>query len=366
VSGARVTVVFLLYNAERTVPMLVAALARQRHPDLSRQADWLEALFVDDCSGDGTPRVLARALEERGAPPSWRSVRHETNLGLAATLNRAFGQVRTPFALSCHCDCEFGTDTYVADLLALIESRKDAGVITGKPTVPPGREPSFAERVNLIANLMDVLPPETDAPLAPVGFAEGRCDIFRLDALRKAGFYDTTLRTAGEDQVLAARLRGCGYEVLQAPHLPYYLSVSDEQDTVAKLLRHQRLFGRAHPYILLRTRRASRGVAGRTAGSNRQARLLLRAQQAASTVALAAAVAAVAMGAAPLWLAGVLGLLAATKALLFRRHLRAVPLRGREWLAFALLQPFLDASYTVGLAQGLVAAALGSPARPID
>jgi GT2 family glycosyltransferase len=366
VSGARVTVVFLLYNAERTVPMLVAALARQRHPGLARPADWLEALFVDDCSRDGTSQVLARSLEERGSPPSWRSMRHERNLGLAATLNRAFGLVRTPFALSCHCDCEFGTDTYVADILGLMESREDAGAITGKPTVPPGQEPPFAERVNLIANLMDVLPPETDAPLVPVGFAEGRCDIFRLDALRKAGFYDATLRTAGEDQVLAARLRGCGYEVLQAPHLPYFLSVSDEQDTLAKLLRHQRLFGRAHPYILLRTRRASRGVAGPTAGANRRARLLLRAQQVAATVALAGAGAAIAIGASPLWPAGALGLLVAAKALLFRRHLRAVPLRGLEWGGFALLQPFLDASYTLGLAQGLVGAALGSPARPID
>ena len=365
-SGPRVTVVFLLYNAERSVPRLVEALARQAHPGHARQADWLEALFVDDCSRDGTAGVLARCLDERGSPSHWRSVRHERNRGLAATLNLAFGRVETPFALSCHCDCEFGTPTYVADILSLMESRGDAGAITGKPTVPPGRELPFAERVNLIANLMDVLPPETDAPLVPVGFAEGRCDIFRLEALRRAGFYDTTLRTAGEDQVLAARMRGGGYEVLQAPHLPYFLSVSDEQDTAGKLLRHQRLFGRAHPYILLRTRRAGRGVAGRTAGANRQARLLLRVQQAVATVALLGTGAAVVTGASPLWLAGVLGLLVAAKAVLFRRHLRAVPLRGREWLAFALLQPALDASYTLGLAQGLVAAALGSPARPID
>jgi hypothetical protein len=72
------------------------------------------------------------------------------------------------------------------------------------------------------------------------------------------------------------------------------------------------------------------------------------------------------VGASPLWLVGALGLLVAAKALLFRRHLRAVPLRGREWVSFALWQPLLDASYTLGLAQGLVAAALGSPARPID
>src|SRR5512144_1063196 len=41
----RVTVVFLLYNAARTTPALVAALAGQRRPGEDDQAHWLEALF---------------------------------------------------------------------------------------------------------------------------------------------------------------------------------------------------------------------------------------------------------------------------------------------------------------------------------
>jgi hypothetical protein len=216
-----------------------------------------------------------------------------------------------------------------------------------------------------VANLMDVLPPRTDAELVPVGFAEGRCDVFRLSAVEAAGFYDTTLRTAGEDQVLAARLRALGYEVYQAPHLHYVLSVSGEQDTVGKIVRHQRLFGRAHPYILLSTRHASRGVAGAEAGANRRARLLLRVQQVAATGVLAAAVGLAAFG-RPLTALALLAGTAAFKLLLFRRHLQAVRLRASEWLAFLALQPLLDASYSVGLLNGLVRVATGSPARPID
>ena len=97
--------------------------------------------------------------------------------------------------------------------------------------------------------------------------------------------------------MVAARMRAQGYEVFQAPHLPYVLSVSEEQNTVAKLLRHQRLFGRAHPYILLRTRNTSAGVAGERAGANRRARLFLRVQQAGSTAALALALGLAALGA---------------------------------------------------------------------
>jgi GT2 family glycosyltransferase len=363
--GPRVTVVFLLYNAARTTPALVSALARQRRPGAARQADWLQAIFMDDASTDGTRHVLALGLEEHGRPPHWRVVENPSNLGLAATLNLAFSLVATPYALSCHLDCLFGEESYVSRMVDLMDAHPQAGAITGKPTMPKGDALPFAERVNLVANLMDVLPDDSGADLVPVGFAEGRCDVFRMEALEAAGFYDTTLRTAGEDQVLAARMRARGYEVFQAPALTYALSVSDEQNTVGKLLRHQRLFGRAHPYIMLRTRNTSAGVAGARAGANRRARLLLRVHQAASSVSLPLALGLLLAGAplgAGLLLAGVL----LAKGVLFRRHLAAVGLSFRERLAFFALQPALDLSYTWGLAQGLVRLAGGSPARPID
>jgi cellulose synthase/poly-beta-1,6-N-acetylglucosamine synthase-like glycosyltransferase len=359
-----VTVVFLLYNAAPTVSALVDALARQHRPEKPRQEEWLEALFMDDASEDGTRDALGKALARSGDPAHWRVSWNERNRGLAASLNAALRQVTTPYALTCHLDCLFGTDDYVSRMVDLMEAHPRAAAITGKPTIPAGTLP-FAEKLNLVANLMDVLPASTLEDVVPVGFAEGRCDIFRMSALRDAGFYDTSLRTAGEDQVLAARFRASGYEVYQAPLLPYILSVSGEQDTVGRIVRHQRLFGRAHPYILLRARLASRGVAGDSAGANRSSRMLLRLQQVAATAALLSAVVLLAGGfvALPLLL---LAALVATKLVLFRRHLDAVRLDLSERLAFFAWQPVLDASYTLGLAQGLLRVATGSPARPID
>lgn len=359
-----VTVVLLLYNANRTVPMLVRALAAQERAGMA-QHEWLEAVFVDDCSRDETLEVLERCLEEQGRPRHWRVVRHETNLGLAATLNESLSRVTTPFALTCHCDCEFGSEQYVSSMAELMASRPDAGAITGKPTVARDLALPFAERVNVVANLMDVLPTHTANDLEPVGFAEGRCDVFRIEALRRVGFYDTSLRTCGEDQVLAAGLREAGYEVYQAPRLTYRLSVSDEQDTVLKLLRHQRLFGRSHPYIMLRARRASRGVAGSGAGANRQSRFLLRLHQVGSIGLLGVAIVGAALGHVALAV-GLLAAILASKTLLFRRHLAFVQFSGPELLAFAALQPPLDASYTWGLVQGLVRVLAGAPGRPID
>jgi GT2 family glycosyltransferase len=349
---SRVTVALLLYNAVREVDDLVASLARQVHPARSRQSEWLDAVFVDDASCDGTVEAVTRALASLGSPAHYRLVTHARNVGLAGTLNEVFSSARTPFVLTCHLDCRFGSDGYVASMLDLAGRHPRAGCITGQPVLAPGTLLPFAEKLNLVANLMDVLPTRAAEELRPVGFAEGRCDIFRVEALRAVGYYDTLLRVSGEDQVLAARLRSRGYEVYQAPGLTYTLSVSGEQDSVGKLLRHQRLFGRTTPYIVLGVQGTLAGLVGRQAGANRTWRALLRATQLASTVGYALAL-LVALAGRPAWLwGGVLVLLAVVKAALFGRHARAARFTLRELVVFALLQPAFDVAFTVGLVEG--------------
>src|SRR6266436_5418297 len=158
---ARITVVFLLYRAASEVPGLVDTLVRQKHPSRREQSEWLEALFMDDASGDETPRVLEEALRKIGTPAHYRFVPNPRNLGLAATLNKALGLVRTPYVLTCHLDCRFGREDYVATMLDLLERYPKAAAITGQPVLRDPREMRFAEKLNVIANLMDLFPADT-------------------------------------------------------------------------------------------------------------------------------------------------------------------------------------------------------------
>jgi GT2 family glycosyltransferase len=352
-SGApRITVVLLLYNAAAEVPGLVESLARQQHPSIPGQSDWLEAVLVDDASSDGTVEAVWGSLASLGHPPHYRLVAHTGNLGLAGTLNEQFAQAQTPFVLTCHLDCRFGSDGYVATMLELIEQHPEAAAITGQPALPPGARLPFAEKLNVVANLMDVVPGTATAELVPVGFAEGRCDVFRVEALRAVGLYDTRLRVSGEDQVLAARLRAKGYAIYKAPRLEYHLSVSSEQDSVSKLLRHQRLFGRTTPYILFGVPGSVRGLMGPHAGPNRTRRALLRATQLAGGAACAFVPLSLLAG-WPAWLWGAaIGVVVVAKVLLFGRHARAVHFSPRERLAFTLLQPLLDVAFSAGVAEG--------------
>ncbi len=354
----QITVIFLLYNAEKTVRRLVSGMLAQKHPEYATQSDWLEVLFVDDASRDRTRLELEGALDEAGRPPHFRVDLHPQNLGLSRSLNSAFEQSRTPFVLTCHCDCFFGTPEYVAQMLLHLQRRPTLAALTGQPYVGDTRSLAFAEKVNLVSNLMDLFPvagAQSDSTLVPVGFAEGRCDAFRVAALQEIGMYSTRLRTAGEDQLLAAALRGAGYEVMQAPGLRYELSVSDSQDSVIKLMRHQQLFGNVHPFILFGARGTLQGVAGDTAGSNRRKRLHLRVLQLLSAGSYTLIVAGVWMSPTLFIFACALTLMLwAAKRLLFSQHFCEVQFSLQQKIAFWLCQPLFDIAYTWGLIQGLV------------
>jgi glycosyltransferase involved in cell wall biosynthesis len=353
-STPRITVAFLLYNAAGDVGVLLQGLVRQAHPSFPRQSDWLEAVFVDDASRDGTAEVTAQALAAVGSPSHYRLVVHPRNLGLAETLNETFRLARTAYVLTCHLDSRFGSDDYVARMLALIETHPRAAAITGQPALPPGARLPFAEKLNVVANLMDIFPADPGKELVPVGFAEGRCDVFRVEALRRVGLYDTRLRVSGEDQVLAAKLRENGHEV------------SAEQDSVGKILRHQRLFGRTTPYIVLAVPGSLDGLVGRSAGANRRRRALLRATQLAAS-ALYALLPLSLLAGWPVWAGGcALGVVALARGALFARHARAVRFSAGELLRFVLLQPPLDVAYTAGILEGLLRLAGGRRSVPID
>lgn len=348
----RISVLFLLYNAAGNVEDLVARLAAQRHPERDSQTAWLTAIFVDDASTDDTVATLRASLGRRGDPPHYRSLLNSKNLGLAGSLNQALGLVASEYVLTCHCDCLFADGDYVATALALLERHPEAAAISGQARLMPGRRLPFAEMLNHVTNLMDIAPEPATAPLVPLGFAEGRCDAFRTAALRAVGGYSLALRTAGEDQLLAADLRRAGYRLFKAPGLHYYLLASTEQDTLRKLLRHQRLFGRMHPYILFRHAGSLSGLVGEQAGRNRRHRSWLRLTQLLATpLYLFAALAFFLPAAAWVWLA--LGLLLLARLVLFLPLLRLVDSSFLQLLGILALQPALDFAYTAGVLEGL-------------
>lgn len=91
------SVVVPTYNAERYVREALASVLAQDFRDF-------ELLVVDDGSRDGT----AAALQDFASDPRVRLLRNERNLGLIATLHRAYAQCRAPLIARMDSDdiCE--------------------------------------------------------------------------------------------------------------------------------------------------------------------------------------------------------------------------------------------------------------------
>lgn len=349
----QITLIFPLYQAENKIDDLVTAVLAQKAPNHSGEIPF-QVLWIDNASTDQTVTKLRAAHARLGSPAHWRIEVNPQNLGLSRSLNRAFELTQTPFALTCHADCRFASPTYVAEMLHLLETHPQVAAITGTPSIPTSaQELPTAETVNLITNLMDLFPNDTGEPLNEVGFAEGRCDGFRIEALRKAGFYDTNLSLAGEDQVLAARLRKLGYRVCQAPKLTYFLSVSAQQDSLFKLAKHHHLFGKSHPYVLFAERGTSQGAAGAAAGSNRRKRTLLRLTHLFSSAGYFACIGLCLLG-QPLLAIAVLAFILAIKLTLFAPSIVSLKPPVPALLALLGFQPVYDVAYTLGFVRGII------------
>ena len=349
---ARITVIFPIYHAADAVADLVAGIGRQRPPAGVDPGRWLEVIFIDNASTDDTVERLEDELGAAKLPFPVRVMRNDENLGLARSFNRALGTVETEYVLTCHADCRFASDDYLAEIVDLLDRHPEVAVVSGQPIADIDAGLSRVEKVYLAANLMDIFPNGADE-LESVGFAEGRCDGFRMQALRAVDFYDTTFRRAGEDQVLSARLRASGYRVCRAPGLRYYLSVSSDQDSLLKLVRHANLFGRVTPYLLLANRGTLRGIAGATAGRNRTMRTALRLLQLSGAASCLWLVGSASMrrSLAPAGAAVILTNL--PKLALFRRYVRQLEFDIHDITALAALQPALDVAYAAGFVKGL-------------
>ncbi len=93
-----VTVTVSLFNYEKHVPACLDSVAAQTLGPI-------ELIVVDDCSTDGSPRVVTYWLEENGPRfTRYRLLRHPQNRGLARARNTAFAHAAAPFVFVLDAD----------------------------------------------------------------------------------------------------------------------------------------------------------------------------------------------------------------------------------------------------------------------
>ncbi len=188
-SAPEVSVVIAAYQAERTLPALLAALDRQ---DASFP---FEVIVVDDGSRDATAAVAERA----GA----RVVRQD-NAGPAAARNRGWREAAADVVLFTDSDCVPHPDW----VRRLREAIDDEFAVAGGTYDIANRGHLLAETVHA-----EILWRHSRLPDAPEFAGSFNLAVTRAALEAVGGFDENYPAASGEDNDLSYRLRDAGYRI---------------------------------------------------------------------------------------------------------------------------------------------------------
>jgi glycosyltransferase involved in cell wall biosynthesis len=110
----KLSIVMPIYNEEPTLEKIVERVQATSYDK--------ELILVDDCSSDGTPKILAELARRYD---NVRCFRHETNQGKGAALATGFSQVTGDIVLIQDADLEYDPADYPALLRPILEGKAD-------------------------------------------------------------------------------------------------------------------------------------------------------------------------------------------------------------------------------------------------
>ncbi len=229
-----VSVVMPAYNGEDIILDSIESVLSQTYKPI-------ELTVVDDASRDNTYKKVKECKhQERVA--FYKVIKHDRNLGLAATLNHGIRESHGKYITILHQDCVLADKDWIKNALDYFVDSKIA-VVTGYYGIPP-------EKLGFVAKAFGIFRRQYHAASSKqaedeVTFSEGKCDVFRRDALERIGGFPERFRIAGEDLFVSYRIRQEGFLILKSYKLPVVQKFGPAADNLPKNLRKEFIFGKA-------------------------------------------------------------------------------------------------------------------------
>ncbi|MDH5151470.1 glycosyltransferase family 2 protein [Kocuria palustris] len=236
-----VSVIIPAYNAARTLPLQLEALAAQVDPPA------FEVIVVDNGSSDDLAAAVQPFL---GGPLDLRVLRAEAHQGASYARNVGIGAARAELLMFCDAD-DAVSARWLAQGAAAFET---ADLWTGMAHLLP--QGAFEHPLEVIRARFDVEPSQEDA-VVEVRQGDGQAlpVLFggdfgaRRDLLLRLGGFDQSFPLAGDDNDLAFRAQRAGVSLHSAEHVRVgcrgHWSASDQ-------LRIVRRSARAHCLLMQR------------------------------------------------------------------------------------------------------------------
>lgn len=234
----QVSVVIPAYGCARTIARVLEHLFAQT-------VQPLQIIVVNDRSPDDLDAAVAPYLDRI------EYVRNERNLGLARTCNVGLRRTTAPFVMTLHSDCLLDPD-YIERMLGHLQADPTLAVATGQYLFDDYRALGLSDRLFAALNLLPIETDRSDTGVYPLGFIEGKADVFRRDVIARYNFFTENLSLTAEDQDLSAKIRRDGFRIVQDCRARFRVMFTGTSDSIRKVLRKQRTYGRGQAYVILR------------------------------------------------------------------------------------------------------------------
>lgn len=199
-NSAVVTIGFCIKNVEKTVKSAIDSILSQDFPH-----DRMEIIVIEGSSTDRTSTIVEAGL--RNVTVSHRFFHENSGLGTARQM--VVDNARGKYVLWVDGDMVLPPN-YVNKQLEFMEANPRVGIAGGKYDVHLGQ--GIAADLENIVYVVDSMYGEKGA--SRFGYLPGtEGAIYRVDAIRQIGGFDTRMKGAAEDTELSYRMRAKGWEL---------------------------------------------------------------------------------------------------------------------------------------------------------
>ncbi|MEM0133612.1 MAG: glycosyltransferase family A protein [Thermoplasmatales archaeon] len=201
---------------------------------LSQSYQNLELIIIEDGSRDSSNEVI-----DQISNPLCKKIVHTSNKGLAASLNDGIRSASGSYLMIIQQDCSLLSKDVIRKSLEFMSLNKDIDILVGRQIYDFNKLNFYQKFAEFSLDHLSL----NIRTQGEVDLTENKCDIIRKNAMDTIGFFDTTQRISGEDQIFSNRALSLGFKLYIGNHLKYFNHLLGE-DTLTKILRKHFRYGR--------------------------------------------------------------------------------------------------------------------------